>query len=1029
MKPLFLEFCGLNSYAEPARVDFEALCSRGLFGIFGPTGSGKSTVLDAVTIALYGRAPRVSGRDLSDLIYCRSENTGKLAVSFTFSAHFQGRERRYRIDRLYSLSGPSKCRMVELRPEGDVVLAEKKGELDARVSELIGLSFEDFSRSVVLPQGDFAGFLKLGGKDRTEMIERLFSLEEYGNLLNERIAQKIKTQSAQADSTAQLIREQGEISDQKISELSARAEKLAGDCALQENTMRLAQTLYQMKQRIRQDCAALEEAEVRVASLSAQEPAMAENRRRLEDARRAALCEPLLRAAREAQTSHQKAQAAYSEASRALCEAQERRSHTASALDEQEASLTARQKQAQERRAVLASLESSAREFDSRRQQYGELESSFKALRAEKLRTEQESRNADAAVRAARTGLETLTSRPAEEVSRQQYRQALEGVSLEKQLAQSGARLAELEPRLCAARAEDAAAQDALSKAQSTLSASEEAIAKTRAAYGAFCAKREEHRARNAAALLAANLADGQPCPVCGSVHHPHYAEPLEPLGSDQEQGLLATLEAAEKEAAGRRAALEKAQQAAAAAHLQAETLEAQTEPLRRDHSGQQAALSALQEAAGLSDFAAAAARMERALEETARRAKALEEARRQLTEQERRFSQAADSHRQAAAQAEQAEQKLLTLKNDLFERKETFDRYLLPVRPDLTASDSLTAQMLSAEQTEKEVLSQLEQLAAARTAAGTEQQQAQDAFSRAEGSLQQAKAAWESAGASLSAGLSAHGFSDAASLENALLSAAARAELETVLMRYDKALDTAKAETARLTAALGSQRVSEQQLCDAKEAAENAQRQHGLLREQLGKTQEQLQQARRTLARLKELQQQHKKELHQLDLLKEIGGLLRGRALVAFIAAEYMHRIAQDASVRLERLTHGRYALELGEENTFLVRDNGNGGILRPTATLSGGETFLVSLSLALSLSLQIGLKGQPMGLFFLDEGFGTLDNALLTVVLDALETLRNDGLTVGVISHIPQLRERIGARLLVEKDGLSSRLRIELD
>ena len=100
MKPLFLEFCGLNSYSEPARVDFEALCSRGLFGIFGPTGSGKSTVLDAITIALYGRAPRVSGRDLSDLIYCRGENTGKLAVSFTFAAHFQGRERRDRIDRL-----------------------------------------------------------------------------------------------------------------------------------------------------------------------------------------------------------------------------------------------------------------------------------------------------------------------------------------------------------------------------------------------------------------------------------------------------------------------------------------------------------------------------------------------------------------------------------------------------------------------------------------------------------------------------------------------------------------------------------------------------------------------------------------------------------------------------------------------------------------------------------------------------------------------------------------------------------------
>ena len=114
----------------------------------------------------------------------------------------------------------------------------------------------------------------------------------------------------------------------------------------------------------------------------------------------------------------------------------------------------------------------------------------------------------------------------------------------------------------------------------------------------------------------------------------------------------------------------------------------------------------------------------------------------------------------------------------------------------------------------------------------------------------------------------------------------------------------------------------------------------------------------------------------------------------------------------------------------TFRI-PNANGGVRRPVSTLSGGETFLTSLALALALSAQIQLRGQyPLQFFFLDEGFGTLDPELLETVITALERLHNDKLTVGIISHVPELRSRLPRKLIVrpaEEAGAGSQLEVE--
>lgn len=151
-----------------------------------------------------------------------------------------------------------------------------------------------------------------------------------------------------------------------------------------------------------------------------------------------------------------------------------------------------------------------------------------------------------------------------------------------------------------------------------------------------------------------------------------------------------------------------------------------------------------------------------------------------------------------------------------------------------------------------------------------------------------------------------------------------------------------------------------------------------------------------------------------KLKLYASLTELVKGGRFMEFIADEYLRDIAQEAETRVLELTGGRYGLVYEKE--FSVTDNLKGGTRRPVAGLSGGETFLVSLSLALALASQIGRKAlKPIEFFFLDEGFGTLDDELIDAVTESLEKLQKSDFTVGLITHVSELKNRIQSKLYV--------------
>lgn len=219
MKPIKLIFSGLNSYRTQQVVDFETLGADGLFGIFGPTGSGKSSILDAITLALYGGVDRATN-NTRGIIHQLEKSLG---VSFQFALG----EEFYLVERLYNRNPKDpdsavakQARLRKLIADGEETLASKPQEVTAKIEGILGIGKDEFSRAVVLPQGKFDQFLRLTGGERAAMLEHLFNLEQYG----EGLSAKVKNEAGNC--LKQLERLEGE--EQGLGDCSEEALTQAG---------------------------------------------------------------------------------------------------------------------------------------------------------------------------------------------------------------------------------------------------------------------------------------------------------------------------------------------------------------------------------------------------------------------------------------------------------------------------------------------------------------------------------------------------------------------------------------------------------------------------------------------------------------------------------------------------------------------------------------------------------------------------------------------------------------------------------
>lgn len=987
-----LTVTAFGPFAGTAEVDFDALSASGIFLLRGPTGAGKTSVLDAICYALYGAVP--GARQGTRL---RSDHADpQLMTQVVLEATLGGR--RLEITRLPEQLRP-KRRGEGFTPEkAQTLLREFTGggwqplsrshqEAGEEIGQLLGMSREQFCQVVLLPQGDFARFLRADAAHRADLLGRLFDTRRFGRV-EEWLAERRRTgeerlRTAQDELRALVARlDQAAGPGAEPADGWIPADDPAGDLARQapawaavlrcdaeeqwvvaSSALRIAEETHRGLQREIDAVQQLadrrrrrEDALRREAELAQEAPAREADRARLAAARSAAVVESALRLCRGAAEAHETALRREREA-RAVCGADR---------DAPAERLTALEQQL---RADLVRLEAARQE-----------ELGLAAAEAEIARAEAEQRAAEELRDEAERQLAELPAE--EERARQRLGAAREGAARAEQV--TGLHR-EAERRLAAAHRRDQLLTRAR-HAEEEAGVRRETAAKARQTWLDL----RERRLDGMAAELARQLEQGRPCPVCGSADHPSPARPSgEPVTREVEQAAEAEFRQAElahQQASDDLGALraEAAAAAAVAGEAPTDAVAAEVERL----AGELAA--ALREAEGL-------VAAEQSLDRLARR-------------REEQLEQRRAAGERAAVHSDRLES--LVLERESLAARVAEARGDAPSVGERAARLSTRIERLAAvAAAARETAEAAARLAAARTEAGTAAAEAGFAGVEAAAeallpdsrrqALEAALAAWDSDLAAVRALLADPALSEEATRPTAEPSAV-RAALE--------------AATARLRTAA---------------AAEDAARRR-------------LDELRRLGSRLTALATDLAPALAEQARIGRLAQLAAGTSsdnrlrmrLESYVLAARLEQVAAAASSRLVRMSGGRYTLVHSDDKAAGTKRSGLSlrvvdawtGTERDTATLSGGESFFASLALALGLADVVTDEagGMPLDTLFIDEGFGTLDEQSLEEVLDVLDGLRERDRAVGIVSHVADLRQRIPAQLLVRKGRRGSTLQL---
>ncbi|MBF9071676.1 AAA family ATPase [Streptacidiphilus fuscans] len=967
-------------------VDFDALASGGLFLLAGPTGAGKTSVLDAVCFALYGSVPGSRGRARS----LRSDHAlaGQLTeveLELTLGGRrlcILRRPEQHRPKRRGEGSTPEKAQTLlsewsteldEWRPRSG-----SHQEIGAELQQLIGMSRDQFCQVVLLPQGEFANFLHADAQKRRELLGRLFDTGRFGAveawLTEHRQRCEKEAQSVQADIAARVERlseAAGEAPEGVLGpdEALAWAAELRERAALRQEVaevrhalaaerraaaderLRATQELFDRQQRHRR---ALETRD----ALLAEQPAQQEREQRLARAERAATVTPLLRRLAEAEREAERAAAARGRALSAL-------PVELHARDVQAADLRAEEREALGRTGELrALLQAEQRQAEIVRETQ-QLER--RSADAEEERSEAEAWLADAWPR--------------------ERQAAQRDVEAARDAATGRDALAE-RLRAAAQRLEAGQRRDGLATRVATGERAVAGLRERRSEAREAWLELKQRRIEGMAAELAARLQAGEPCAVCGATEHPRPAEAApDQVTPEAERTAEAAYRTAEQQFHEAEHQLARLVADAAAAQALADSrataeLSQEAESLRREHADAERA-----EAAGL----AAARQLERLEREHEQRAAAL------------------SSARETLAAAEEALSRL------------TAEREQLDVRlTEARAGAASVAARIAALDARAALLGQA---AEAVTAASV----AADAASAARAVAEEE--------------CTAVGFPSAAEAQAAALGAPEAEALRAAVTRHGEGLARARAEAAspELVAAAalpeaepGTDRAAaaatEAALFDAHSALESATHRVAQLARLSDGLAEDVTHLRPFAERLATAT-----ELSQLVAGTSRSNELR-MSLENYVLAARLEQVAASAGLRLAAMSGGRYTLEHTDARS---RNNARSGLglqvldawtgrYRDTSTLSGGESFFASLALALGLADVVTDEagGMPLDTLFVDEGFGSLDADALEEVMSVLDSLRERDRAVGIVSHVSELRDRIPNQLHVRKGRAGSKL-----
>jgi DNA repair protein SbcC/Rad50 len=1002
MRPHRLRVTAFGAFGGTVEVGFDDLASAGLFLLHGETGAGKTTLLDAIGFALYGRVPGERGKARR----LRSDHApAGTRTEVQLEATIGGR--RVRITRRPEQHRPKLRGGGTTTEQAKVLLEEacgaswravstRAGEADEEIRDLMGMSAEQFFQVVLLPQGKFADFLHADAEARRSLLQKLFGTDRF-RVVEEWLAERRRV-------TAREVEE----AEDEIRELVARVTQVAGpeehpdpvpaprsgepgrpDPAWAAQLAETAATeAAACAARVRAHRTALDQAQDHQRAAER----LADRQRRRSDA---------LRTRDHINQDAPGLEALSSELAAAL-----RGAEVTSALDQAEQTARtlahAHEADKQARAAVTlipdADAQATAAEFRTGAQQHLQNCGRLAGLRSLADQAALEDKTAASARASASALAAQIDAAGREATARREQRP---GLSLQRDQAREAAE------RLPGVQAE----ADRHQRAAADTSALLEARADKAGQSQAYITAKLEHadlltqaarlrmaRIDGMRAELAAALVDGAPCPVCGSLDHPELCELQgERVTREQEEAADAAAAAAAEQAetigAKLGAAVERVTDLSA-------RLEAAGFTVAADHTSLKADARSL--AATARQLKAEAERLAAIRLPDAQAA--LEDLDESITTADKRLAELTDRHQAELRRAAEADQRAARHRESLAVQLDGAPDLDTALARERTAADALTVAADAAEAAERA------EADAARAADLAARAAAEAGFADLD-EAQHARrpAEWRAAA------------------DHRLRDHEARAKAVADLLAHpdlDVPLDP-PADLAGASAAVEAARTAHDEAVAAQDRARHKAEQLAQLTPVLS----------RRLDALHPLVARADEARRLADLAAGQGANALRMTLSSFVLAARLEEVAAAASQRLLRMTSGRYSLVHtdarrggGRSGLGLCAQDAWTGVDRDTSTLSGGETFLASLALALGLADVVTAEagGTRIEALFVDEGFGSLDEDTLEEVMTVLDGLREGGRMVGIVSHVPELRQRIPAQVRVHKGHSGSHLTV---
>lgn len=1003
MIPIQLALEGFYSYQDKQVIDFTQLIQAGLFGIFGKVGSGKSSILEAISFGLYGESERLNARDnrAYNMMNLKSD---RMSIDFEF---FNFKEEKYRIYREFRRNSK---RFDDVK-RGDAILYQWKEEQwiplsHTDVERVIGLSYDNFKRTIIIPQGKFKEFIELGGKDRTKMMQEIFGLDRFDltgktKALYSETRQKFDHLQGQLQRFTPLTIEQ--IEEQKT--LHKKEEQQLTQLAV---TYKKEQELYQQLKAVKSDFETLEESRKALKIVEEQAGNVREQEREL---------------------------AQYEKVDKTFRSLLQVNQQTKSKLEEKQASLFEKKKEWQTKQEQYTQIKveftAVEKQFESIEKEKVELvelqvvQAIQEASQAQKALAERLQKGREVVVEA-KSELEkqqTLIEQGEQQLLqlKQNRMDPMRLMALDKwftdfeYLERGTLELAEKQTQVQQEilRLDKALEQVDFTTEELWKAGLVEKRALNQQLHSLITKEINQLHVTQQLSHYASALHEGEACPLCGALEHPAIL-----VGEDVSK-VIGELESK----------LQKIQEDEQALNRKEREIQAL---LDKKHLVQVQANELLIQVQSKRELIVKHRELYCWNEVECGNKGQLEQFKQQAIEQNKAIERAELQQQQVIKDAESIRHNVskytealadIELKQARLEAEvasKVQQIHLIDLREKLALEKTVLEQdiqrkgkyIVEVEQSYKVLAQHLQQLVPVLASLETEVKNVQATVEELTIALQETTLVMDRE-------LKKINFQSIHEVEAVLVKNIQVEETRASIQAFILKLEVLRNQVTQLSTKLESVAFDlsrfQQQEAKVNALEEQVTNQSTLVVKLAGEI-ERLEQDYKEKERLLEAFNHLDKRLKNINLLDN---MFKGAGFVNYVSSIYLSNLCEIANQRFHRLTNNQLSLQLNESNEFEIIDYLNNGKARSVKTLSGGQSFQVSLSLALALAESVqSLSKSNKNFFFIDEGFGTQDTESVNIVFETLSSLHKENRIVGIISHVDELQERIPLSLSIVKD-----------